>query len=119
MAISQAGITATSLSSGSKHGTVLFTSTGDNAITSIIVCNNTASTSINLSLYVVRSSFNPYDTGECIIVSNLTIPAGETVSFDQEKLVLGDGDAVEGVASVAWTGTPSTGLAVTVSTLPV
>lgn len=119
MAISQAGITATSLSSGSKHGTVLYTSTGDNAITSVIVCNNTASTSIDLSLYVVRSSFNPYDTAESIIVSNLTIPAGETVSFDQEKLVLGNGDALEGVASVAWTGTPATGLAVTVSTLPV
>ena len=119
MAISQAGITATSLSSGSKNGTELFTSTGDNAITSIIVCNNTASTSIDLSLYVVRSTFNPYDTAESIIVSNLTVPAGETVSFDQEKLVLANGDALQGVASVAWTGTPSTGLAVTVSTLPV
>jgi hypothetical protein len=119
MAISQAGITATSLSSGSKNGTTLFTSSGDNAITSVVVCNNTTSTPIDLSLYVVRNSFNPYDTAESIIVSKLTIPAGDTVSFDQEKLVLGNGDSLQGVASVGWTGTPSTGLAVTVSSLPV
>jgi hypothetical protein len=119
MAISQAGITATALTSGSKHGTTLFSSSGNNAITTIIVCNNHASATINLSLYVVRNTFNPYDTAESIIVSQLPVPAGETVSFDQEKLVLANGDALEGVASVAWTGVPSTGLAVTVSTLPV
>jgi hypothetical protein len=119
MAISQAGISATALNSGSKHGTTLFTSSGNNAITSIIICNNTASTTINLSLYVVPSGSNPYDTAECIIVSQLAVPAGETVSLDQEKLVLSNGDKLEGVASVAWTGTPATGLAVTVSTLPV
>jgi hypothetical protein len=119
MAISQAGITATAINSGSKHGTALYTSTGNNAITTIIVCNNHATDTINLSLYVVRNTYNPYDTAESIIVKALPIPAGETVSFDQEKLVLGNGDALEGIASVAWTGTPSTGLAVTVSTLPV
>jgi hypothetical protein len=119
MAISQAGITATALSSGSKNGTTLYSSSGSNAITTVVVCNNHATTTINLSLYVVRSGFNPYDTAESIIVSALPIPAGETVSFDQEKLVLGNGDSLQGVASLAWTGTPSTGLAVTVSTLPV
>ena len=120
MAIAQAGITVTALASPSaKHGTIIYTSTGNNAITSIVVCNNTASTAIDLSLYVVKDTYNPYDTAESIIVSKLTIPAGETVSFDQEKFVLGNGDALEGVASTTWSGTPSTGLAVTVSTLPV
>jgi hypothetical protein len=43
----------------------------------------------------------------------LPVPAGETVSLDQEKLVLGASDNLYFVASVASV------LSVTVSTLPV
>jgi hypothetical protein len=47
-----------------------------------------------------------------MIVQTLTIPAGDTISFDQEKMVLADFDSVVANAS-------GTGLTATVSTLPV
>jgi hypothetical protein len=47
-----------------------------------------------------------------MIVQTLTIPAGDTISFDQEKMVLADFDSVVAYAS-------GTGITATVSTLPV
>jgi hypothetical protein len=48
-----------------------------------------------------------------MIISALPVPPGETVSLDQEKLVLGTSDNLYFVSSVASV------LSVTVSTLPV
>jgi hypothetical protein len=48
-----------------------------------------------------------------MIISALPVPPGETVSLDQEKLVLGASDNLYFVSSVASV------LSVTVSTLPV
>jgi hypothetical protein len=48
-----------------------------------------------------------------LFVSNLTVPAGETVFFADERFVLDGGDEV-------WVGTSSAAkLAVTISSLPV
>jgi hypothetical protein len=47
-----------------------------------------------------------------MIVNALIVPAGDTVSFDQEKMVLSNGDSLVAVGS-------DTGLSATVSTLPV
>lgn len=115
MALTATAITATALTGSVLNGTPVYTSSGNNAITSIIACNNSAST-INLSLYAVPSGKNPYNNPECTIVSALAVPAGETVSFDQEKLVLGNGDQLDAIASVAYSGT---GISIVVSTLPV
>ena len=115
MALTATGITETAVSSGTPNGTTIYTSSGSNAITTIIACNNSGS-SINLSLYAVPSGKTAYVNPECTIVSNLTLPAGETLSLDQEKLVLGNGDVLCGIASVAYTGT---GVSVVISTLPV
>ena len=111
MAILATGITATSAASPTQ----LFLSSGSNAITTIIVCNTSGST-INLTLYAVPSGKTPSGNPETTIVSALPIPAGETVSFDQEKLVFGDNDVLSAIASVSYSGT---GLSVVVSTLPV
>ena len=85
----------------------IYLSNGSNAITSVIVCNpalfdaaNPTYNTVYLSLYAVRSgtsALNPPMTG--MIVNNLAIPAGETVSFDQEKMVLSSGDQL--AASIA------------------
>jgi hypothetical protein len=98
--------------------TTIYTSTGNNAITTIIVCNSSAfnpsSPSSNTSLlymYAVPSG-GTAGTGN-IIVNGLPVPAGETVSFDQEKMVLADGDFI-----VAKTDSASN-LVATVSTLAV
>lgn len=115
MALTAQAITATAVNSGSPNGTTIYTSVGDNAITSIIACNNSPS-SINLTLYAVPNTKSAYVNPECTIVSSLTLPAGETLSLDQEKLVLGNNDVLSAIASVAYTGT---GISIVVSTLPV
>jgi hypothetical protein len=104
MAIYNTAITATS---GSD---LIASGTGNRAITTIIVCNTT-NTDKNLTLYAVPT---PGTTGSAsnMIVNALTVPAGDTVSFDQEKLVLGTADEVRAMCSAA-------GLTATVSTLAV
>jgi hypothetical protein len=93
--------------------TTIYASVGNNAISTVIVCNTTVA-SIDLTLYAVANSAGsigtPSDTS--MIVKELTIPAGDTVSFDQEKMVLTDNDTLIAIASAV-------GLSATVSTLPV
>jgi hypothetical protein len=67
-------------------------------------------------MYAVPNGKNAYNNPECTIVSAMTLPAGETLSLDQEKLVLGNNDVLCATASVAYSGT---GISVVVSTLPV
>jgi len=90
--------------------TTLATGSGNRAITTIIVCN-TDTSNLVLNLYAVASG-NSAGTGTQI-VNALTVPAGDTVSFDQEKMVLATGDQI--IAS----SYPSTGLTATVSVLAV
>jgi len=99
----------------------IYTSSGNNAITTVIVCNTTAfdpnnptTGQTNLYMYAVPSGGNPSSPAtNTIIVNGLPIPAGETVSFDQEKMVLANGDML-----VANSDSP-TNLVVTISTLAV
>lgn len=101
-----------------SSNTDIYISNGNNAITTIIICNtstyNPSSPSANTSLlymYAVPSG-GTAGTGN-LIVNGLPVPAGETVSFDQEKMVLADGDFI-----VAKTDSASN-LVATVSTLAV
>jgi hypothetical protein len=98
-----------------------------NAITTIALCNTAApdpvdelANSVRVNIYVVRDGFvgvgspTPVRTvpGN-LIVSELTVPAGETVFFSEERMVLESGDEI-------WIGTSASGrLSVTVSTLAV
>ena len=89
-----------------------------NAITTIALCNTGAVTltdetvnSVNVNIYLVKSGAS-YGSNN-LVVSNLTVPAGETVFFSDERIVLDSGDEV-------WVGTSAASLlAVTISTLPV
>ncbi len=89
-----------------------------NAITTIAFCNTAApsaadetTNAVNVNIYLVRSGKTPVSGN--LIVSNLTVPAGETVFFSEERLVLDSSDEI-------WVGTSSAGrLSVTVSALPV
>ena len=80
----------------------------------MIICNYGASSS-NLTLYAVPNSAGAVGTASNtnMIINALQIPAGETVSLDQEKLVLSSNDTIQGLASV------NTMLNITFSTLPV
>lgn len=89
-----------------------------NAITTIALCNTAAASSsdettnaVTVNIYVVRSG-KSYTSGN-LVVSSLTVPAGETVFFSEERIVLESADEI-------WIGTDSSGkLSVTVSVLAV
>ena len=101
MAIVNTAILATS--------TTIYTSTGNNAITTVIICN-TGSVDRTLTLHAVPNGGSVGTVN--MIVNALTVPAGDTVSFDQEKMVLSNSDSLVAIGS-------DTGLSATVSTLPV
>lgn len=105
MAIYNTQITATSAVSANT----LSSGSGARAITTVIVCNTTASDR-TVTLYAVPSGGSAGDS--TMIVNTLTVPAGDTVSFDQEKMVLGTGDELKAICSAS-------GLTATVSTLVV
>jgi hypothetical protein len=89
--------------------TTLYTSSGNNAITTVIICN-TGVADRTLTLHAVPNGGSAGTVN--MIVNTLIVPAGDTVSFDQEKMVLSNGDSLVAVGS-------GTGLSATVSTLPV
>jgi hypothetical protein len=98
--------------------TTLYTSNGNNAITTVIVCNTAVYDPLNPEtgktyLYLYAVPFGETQSSVHLIVNKLPIPAGETVSFDQEKMVLADGDRL-----IAKSESPDN-LVSTVSTLAV
>ena len=103
MSIYNTAITATSAGSADT----LASGSGNRAITTMIICN-TGGTDRDLTLYAVPNGGSAGATS--MIVNALPIVAGETVSFDQEKMVLGTGDELKAICSGA-------GLSATVSTL--
>jgi len=91
------------------------------AITTMVLCNvgtpdvtDESVNTVTVNIYLVQSGKTADTaTGSNLIVSNLTIPAGETVFFSDEKIILDSGDEV-------WVGTSTAALvSATVSTLPV
>jgi hypothetical protein len=100
--------------------TLVYQSSGTNAVTTIIICNtgtpnltdetiNSASITINITSIAPNNISNAAN----IIVKNLIVPAGETVFFAEERMVLDNGNQVRVTASQ-----PNL-ISVTVSTLPV
>jgi hypothetical protein len=86
-----------------------------NAITTIAFCNTAEpdpldenEDAVDVNIYIGLSAL----PGN-LIVSKLTIPAGETVFFNDERIIIESGDTL-------WVSTSEPGLlAVTVSSLPV
>jgi hypothetical protein len=75
-------------------GTVIFTCPGipvtdvqEHAVTCLIFCN-ISSNDTNLDL----SAYSQETTNTMKLINSLTVPAGETFTFDTEKLVLTTGD---------------------------
>jgi hypothetical protein len=98
--------------------TTVYTSSGSNAITTIIICNINAfvdatptANTAKFTLYAVPSGQTLSSTN--LIVNAIPITAGETLSLDQEKLVLGNGDTLVAKSDVGST------LVMTISTLAV
>jgi len=89
MAIESALITSTP--------TAIFTcpSGQEFALTTMFFCNYSGSDVVLQSLNLVRFSESAIVNNR--IVHNLTIPAGETFTFDSEKIILSSGDFVSAV----------------------
>lgn len=86
------------------------------AITTIMVCNYATSGSAEFNLHIVKSG-DPRGNSN-IVVNALELPAGETFTFDSEKIVLEEGDFVSFAASPD-SGGGDTDLSATVSYLEV
>jgi len=111
--------------------TIVYTSSGNNAVTCIAICNtgtisltDETSQSVDINVYVVSPSGagdNTTTTGTgALVIKQLTIPAGETVFFNDEKWVLSDTDYIAVGYQMSGGASPvSNLLTVTVSTLPV
>jgi hypothetical protein len=94
------------------------------AITNIMVCNSyspsgpsAASRDATFDMHLIPNG-NAKDDQVTIVVKELTLPAGETFTFDSEKIVLEEGDIVAFVASPD-IGAGLTDLAATISYLEV
>ena len=81
-----------------------------NAITCIALCNIAAPNSsdetvnaVNVNIYLAKAGVGPQNSGSnCnLVVSNLTVPAGETVFFNDERIVLDSGDQIRATSSAA------------------
>ena len=111
--------------------TTVYVSSGDNVITTIALCNTGAPdladetvNSIDVNVYLVSPNGTYADNRTInvgsLIVSKLTVPAGETVFLSEERIVLSNTDYVAvGYSPSTGASTVSNLLTVTVSTLPV
>ena len=94
MAISTTRITTSNTSYTAFTGVTVAPITG-NAITCIMICN-TGNTDCVLSMWAVPNSTgavgSPSTSNQ--IINALSVPSGETVSLDQEKLVFGNNDTL-------------------------
>ena len=126
MAVIGRTITGTTMTSP----TTVYTSSGNNAVTCIAICNTGAVSltdetvnSADVNVYVVSPSGGGDNTtisSGSVIVKQLIIPAGETVFFNDEKFVLATTDYIAVGYQMTGAASPvSNLLTVTVSTLSV
>lgn len=87
------------------------------AITNILVCNNDGTDDASFDLHFIPSGGSLSDN-ITRMVNNLTLPAGETFTFDSERIILEAGDIVAFVAEPD-AGSGNTDLAALVSYLEV
>jgi len=126
MAVIGKTVTGTTMTSP----TTVYTSSGNNAVTCIAICNtgtvsltDETSNSVDVNVYVVSPSGggdNTTTSTGALIVKQLIIPAGETVFFNDEKFVLANTDYIAvGYQMTGGASAVNSLLTVTVSTLPV
>jgi hypothetical protein len=100
-----------STNTGANGGTPI-----TSAVTTIMICNTTAINltdetvnSVNVNVYLVKAGGSYSTTNQ--VVNTLIVPAGETVFFSEERIVLDPNDEI-------WIGTSTANaVAVTVSSL--
>ena len=88
----------TNLIAGTTVGspTIIYTSSGDSAVTSMFFCN-TDSTDIDVTVFIVPGGQTLGD--EHTIMKTLSISATDTFAFGSERILLGNGDTIQAFAS--------------------
>jgi len=90
------------------------------AITNIMVCNTDYSSSgldASFDMHLIING-EPLSNAKTMVVKEMTLPVGETFTFDSEKIVLEAGDKISFVAEPD-AGSGNVNLAATVSYLEV
>ena len=79
------------------------------AITSIMVCNTFAPSAVdgltgphiaNFDMHIIKDN-QTLDNAITCVIRELSLPAGETFTFDSEKVILGPGDKLSFVGGAA------------------
>jgi len=88
----------TNLIAGTTVGspTIIYTSSGDSAVTSMFFCN-TDSNDIDVTVFIVPSGQTLGD--EHTIMKTLSISTTDTFAFGSERILLGNGDTIQAFAS--------------------
>ena len=126
MAVIGRTVTGTTITSPTQ----VYVSSGKNAVTCIAICNvgsisltDETSQSVDVNIYVVSPTGggdNTTTSTSALIVKQLTIPAGETVFFNDEKFVLENTDYISvGYQMSGGASAVNNLITVTISTLPV
>jgi hypothetical protein len=100
MSIAQASISA-----APTAASVIYTSSGNTAVTTMYICNQTAST-LTMNLFAIMNGFVANNTNK--IYSNTSIAANDTLILEWERIILSQGDTMSANAS-------ATGLVTTIS----
>jgi hypothetical protein len=72
--------------------TDVFVSSGENGITTLMICNHSGSTDAVVDAWVIPSNQSRSNANQ--ILKSLTIVASDTFVMDMEKLILGNGDKI-------------------------
>jgi len=88
----------------SAYDTTIYSSTNTNAITTMVFCNTATPDpadesvrAVSLEVHLIKSTKAKHASNT--IIKNLIIPAGETLFFDTERVVLDNGDSILATAT--------------------
>jgi hypothetical protein len=104
-------ITSKQITQAGNPATQVFLSSGQNAITTMIICNTSTINAAIMDMYVVSSTSGLAVGPQTQILNSVSIPATESFVMAEEKFILEDQDSVYVRSSVAGA------LTVTVSTV--
>lgn len=72
--------------------TAVYTAAGEQAITTIILCNTSDSNDTVATIWLVPAGNAVSPTR--MIINDVSIPAKETFALDTERFIFGDGDSI-------------------------
>ena len=83
---------------GTTNTTIISGTSGQlRAVICLFLCNTNTSTADSVTIYAVANGQSASDTNT--IIKSTEIDSTDTLTFDTEKLLLGDGDSIQGVSS--------------------